>query len=119
MSPAEVLAVLARLHVVVDEVDGRPIIDGVMTGDVVTAARSHRWLFTWGLEGARGFRDPTTGRRVTHAWHICDVCDSVQLLDPQRKQTRRCSLTVGCTGRMLPAAAPRFQPAVMARIVAS
>ncbi|MGI8752148.1 MAG: hypothetical protein ACR2MN_07525 [Acidimicrobiales bacterium] len=119
MTPREVLAELAHLRVIVTEAAGRPVLDGIMDDALVDAARSHRWLFTWGIEGARGFRDPNGAGWVTHTWHACDTCAQVQLLDPKRKQARSCSLTVGCQGRMRPAPAARFQPAEMARSLAS
>lgn len=114
MSPLEVLRELARLDVVVIEENGGPVLDGIFGEALVDAVRANRWLATWGLEGARGGRDPSTGRWRCHTWHACDACAQVQLLDPQRKQARPCSLTVGCSGRMRPVDGPKFQPADIA-----
>jgi hypothetical protein len=82
--------------VVVDEGDdGRPVLDGLTDG-LIDAARGVRWLFVWGLEGAK------TG----HRWCICGACGQPQLL----RRDRLCGMTPGCTGRMAPAAGPTFRP---------
>jgi hypothetical protein len=96
MKPAELLAELGRIGVVVEEGDdGRPVLDGALTDELLAAARDARWLFTWGLHGA------TSG----HRWHACDACQEVQLLN----HGRGCGMTPGCRGRMVPAASPVFR----------
>lgn len=110
MSPDELLSEMAQLRVVVTAgTDGRPVLDGIFPDDLLGPARSYRWLFVWGLEGAAGFRDTKTGRWVTHTWHTCDTCRTLQLLGTTRREPRRCSLTPGCPGRMRPAPSPAFR----------
>jgi hypothetical protein len=97
MTPADLLAELARLAVVVEASDdGRPMLDGVFAEELMTAARAHRWLFTWGLRGARS----------GHSWFVCDACSELQLLSRERG----CGLKPGCKGRMHRAPAPAFIP---------
>ncbi len=110
MSPAELMTEMARLRVVVTAgADGRPVLDGIFPDDLLGPARTYRWLFVWGLEGAAGFRDATSGRWVTHTWHTCDTCRQLQLVVSTRREPRRCSLTPGCSGRMRPASTPTFR----------
>ena len=97
MTPAELLTELTRLQVtVLTSPDGRPRLDGILTDDLVRAARSHRWLFTWGLWGAHS----------GHSWFVCDTCSEVQLLS----HDRGCGLKPGCKGRMHRSPAPAFIP---------
>jgi hypothetical protein len=102
VTPAELLAELGRRGAtVVTSPDGGPRLDGVLTDELVEAARSHRWLFTWGLWGAQS----------GHVWFVCDVCAEVQLLS----RGRGCGLRPGCKGRMHPTPAPAFQPSEASR----
>jgi hypothetical protein len=95
MTPAELLVELGRLGVVVEEGDdGRPVLDGKLSDELLAAARGSRWLFVWGLHGA------TSG----HRWFACDTCGEVQLLNRERG----CGMTYRCTGRMAPVAGPAF-----------
>jgi hypothetical protein len=97
MKPAELLAELGRLAVVIDaDSNGRPVLDGMLTDDLVRAARVHRWLFTWGLWGAHS----------GHSWFVCDACSEVQLLSHERS----CGMKPGCKGRMRRSPAPAFMP---------
>ena len=106
MTPAQLLAELARLRVdVLTGADGRPRLDGILTDELIDAARRHRWLFTWGLWGA------VSG----HSWFVCGVCSEVQLLSHERA----CGMKPGCKGRMHRAPAPVFAPAKASGSVAS
>jgi hypothetical protein len=97
MTPAELLAELARLRVdVITGPDGRPRLDGVLSDELVNAARRYRWLFAWGLWGSQS----------GHVWFVCDVCSEVQLLSHERT----CGLKPGCKGRMHVATGPVFAP---------
>ncbi len=98
MTPADLLAELSRLAVVVEaDDDGRPLLDGVLTDELVDTARSLRWLFTWGLRGAQS----------GHSWFICDTCSEVQLLSHERA----CGMKPGCKGRMRRSPTLVFAPA--------
>ena len=97
MTPADLLTELARLQVtVLTSPDGRPRLDGILTDDLVRAARSHRWLFTWGLWGAHS----------GHSWFVCDACSELQLLSRERA----CGMKPGCKGQMHRSPAPAFMP---------
>lgn len=93
MTPADLLAELARLAVVVEASDdGRPMLDGVFAEELMTAARAHRWLFTWGLRGARS----------GHSWFVCDACSELQLLSRERLRLeaglQRTDASCSCSG---------------------
>jgi hypothetical protein len=106
MKPAELLAELGRLAVVIDaDSNGRPVLDGMLSDELIAAARVHRWLFTWGLWGALS----------GHFWFVCDACSEVQLLSHERS----CGMKPGCKGRMHRAPAPAFMPSEVPAVVTS
>jgi len=106
MTPARLLAVLARLAVIVESGDdGQLVLDGMLTDELIAAARGHRWLFAWGLWGA------CSG----HSWFVCDACCELQLLSRERA----CGMKPGCKGRMHRAPAPAFMPSEVPALVAS
>ncbi len=94
MTPAELLAEVARRGVRVIEWEGRTTLDypaGAVDEEFMATCRARKWVFVWGMEGAR------TG----HRWHACDRCGEVQL-QHHRSQPLRCTMTPACAGRMRP-----------------
>ena len=97
MTPADLLAELDRLTVIVEAGDdGQLVLEGMLTDELIAAARAYRWLFIWGLWGARS----------GHSWFVCDVCCELQLLFRERA----CGMKPGCKGRMHRAPVPAFMP---------
>lgn len=95
MTGANLLAELARLRVrVCRGRNGEPILDGIMSDEIVDTARASRWLFEWGLQGAGS----------GHRWYACDKCGELQLLARERS----CGMTPKCGGRMRPIPSPAF-----------
>lgn len=93
MIPAALLVWLYDNGVTVVGTTHRPELDGpelVLTEDILSNCRRHRWLFEWLLAGA------ATG----HAWHICNICGEMKLIRP--RGSRSCTLTPTCAGRLIP-----------------
>lgn len=69
--------------------DGKIVLDGALTPELVADCRHHRDLLAWAV----------LGRASGHEWLSCDRCGQVQLLTPD-KTGRTCHLTYGCKGRV-------------------
>ena len=70
MTPAELARRVGWAGVDVLEEDGRPVLDGVVPDILEEMARRYKWLFDWGLIGAREYSDKrvecsTSGTRAT------------------------------------------------------